>query len=414
MRIQRTLTPTAAPVYGKDLFFGLCGTLFGKRFIKRLEAQLKAYFNVRYVFMVSSGRAALTLILLALKSLSPKRQVLIPAYTCFSVPSAIIKAGLEMALCDIDPITFDFDRQCLEKAISEDTLCVIPSHLFGIPSDMDFIAGLCKERGVFIVEDAAQAMGGTYKGKKLGALGDVGLFSLSRGKNITCGSGGIIVTNSEKIAEKLDYYYSRLPDQPVRSAMKNFLKVILMCIFIRPSLYWFPAGLTFLGLGKTVSTTDFPIYKLNGLSAGLLRSWKDRLERSNQVRRETAKQFIEKLDLQHLPTASVPYLRLPVLVNSMEMKNRLYSFSLERGLGVSRMYSCAIDEMSEFSGVFEGKIFPTARLVAERLLTIPTHPLLSDKDKILLYELFNGIGKPFEPLQKIEFAEVGNEACHYD
>jgi dTDP-4-amino-4,6-dideoxygalactose transaminase len=396
MKIQRTLPPTAAPVHPMDLLFGLCGVPLGKWFIRRLEAELKSYFNVRYVFLVSSGKAALTLILLALQSLSPKRQVLIPAYTCFSVPSSIIKAGLEVSLCDIDPITFDFDYPCLKKAITEDTLCVVPSHLFGIPSDMDSITGLCKERGVLVLEDAAQAMGGTYKGRKLGTLGDVGFFSLSRGKNITCGSGGIIVTNSDRIAEKLDHYYSKLPSQSALSILKGFLQVIFMSIFIHPALYWFPAGLTFLELGKAVSSPDFPIYKFNGLKAGLLRRWKDRLEKSNRIRMETGNQFIEKLNLPYPRASSISYLRLPVLVGSIEARNRLYSLCLKRGLGVSRMYSSIISELPELSAAFHGKSFQSARLVVERFLTIPTHSLLSERDKRRLCELFNGVIEPLK------------------
>jgi dTDP-4-amino-4,6-dideoxygalactose transaminase len=279
---------------------------------------------------------------------------------------------------------------------------------------MDSITSLCKERGVFVVEDAAQAMGGTYNGKKLGTIGDVGFFSLGRGKNITCGSGGIIITNSDRIAEKISAYYSTLSNQGALSSLKGFLQVILMSIFIHPAMYWFPAGLPSLELGKTVATTDFPVYKLGGLKAGLLRRWKDRLERSNRIRMETGKQFIEKLNLPCPRSSSISYLRLPVLVSSVEIKNRLYSLSLERGLGVSQMYYSTIDEMPELKAAFQGRIFPSARLVVERFLTIPTHPLLSERDKRSLYELFNGVLKPFIPSQKMEFAEVASEARRYD
>jgi len=110
------------------ILHGLAGVLYGKRYLNRLSEEFKDYFGVGSVFFVSSGRAALYLILQALKSLSPKQQVVIPAYTCFSVPSAIVKAGLKVTLCDVDPETFDFDRNQLEKTIGQDTLCVIPTH----------------------------------------------------------------------------------------------------------------------------------------------------------------------------------------------------------------------------------------------------------------------------------------------
>src|SRR3990167_5233573 len=165
--------------------------------------------------------------------MNDKKYVLIPAYTCFSVPSAIVKAGLKVALCDINPSTFDFDYNLLKNAIDKDTLCIMPNHLFGIPSDMERIKDICRDKNIFIIEDAAQAMGGSYKGKKIGILGDVGFFSLGRGKNITCGSGGIIITNSDQIASAIRKQYSNLEYHGIIEDLKEFLKLLLMAIFIR-------------------------------------------------------------------------------------------------------------------------------------------------------------------------------------
>ena len=185
-------------------------------------------------FFVSSGKAALTLILNALKTLNQRQEALIPAYTCFSVPSAIVKAGLKVSLCDIDSQTFDFDYKLLEKAINKNTLCVIPNHLFGIPADMDKINSICKDKDIFVIEDAAQAMGGSYKGSKLGTIGDVGFFSLGRGKNITCGSGGIIVTNSDTIAHAIEKEYAQFDKPSAMEQIINFCKAILMSLLFTP------------------------------------------------------------------------------------------------------------------------------------------------------------------------------------
>jgi dTDP-4-amino-4,6-dideoxygalactose transaminase len=103
MKIQHTIPPAASPVNLNDLLHGLVGVFSGKKYLKKLEEELKDYFNVRHVFLVSSGKAALTIILRALKSLAPeKNEVLIPAYTCYSVPSSIVKADLKTSLCDIE------------------------------------------------------------------------------------------------------------------------------------------------------------------------------------------------------------------------------------------------------------------------------------------------------------------------
>src|SRR6185295_11594525 len=136
MKIGRRVPPAAAPIAWKDLWHGAIGIVRPEPSILRFEEQVRAHFGVRHVFLVSSGTAALTLTLIGLESLSSSRktEVVIPAYTCFSVPAAILKAGLRPVLCDINPATFDFDHALLERTLNANTLCVVAHHLFGIPS----------------------------------------------------------------------------------------------------------------------------------------------------------------------------------------------------------------------------------------------------------------------------------------
>ena len=142
-----------------------------------------------------------------------------------------------------------------------------------------------------MVEDAAQAMGVEDRGRRLGTIGDVGIFSLGRGKNITCGSGGIILTNSAPIAEAIARHYGELEMPRSSEVLKDFVRLVLMTIFIRPRLYWIPAALPFLRLGDTVFPKEIPLKRMSGTKAGLLRSWRSRLTQSNQVRSETATYF---------------------------------------------------------------------------------------------------------------------------
>lgn len=384
MKIQRTIPPAAAPLYFNELWNGLAGDFSGRHYIRRLTEEINKYFDVKHVFLVSSGKAALFLILQSLKSLAPeKREVLIPAYTCFSVPSAIVKAGLRVSLCDIESSTFDFDYKVLKEAINEKTLCIIPDHLFGIPSDMDKVNSLCKTKGIFVVEDAAQAMGGMYKGKMLGTIGDVGFFSLGRGKNITCGSGGIIITNSDIIASAIAKKYSDLKSPGAMETIKEFLKMLILSIFINPSLYWLPSALPFLRLGETVFDREFPIRRLSGMQAGLLRGWQKKLEESNRIRRENSKYFCSTLasTLTFHNGASIPYLRLPILAKNRGERDQLFFISRRRGSGFSVMYPTPVNEIEEIKDLFNGKEFPYAKKVSETLLTIPTHNLLSNEDK---------------------------------
>ena len=390
MKFKRVIPPTAPPLYLKDiLLYGIGGLVLANRNIKKLESEIKEYFGAKYVFPVSSGKASLTLILLALKSLSKKQEVLIPAYTCFSVPSAIVKAGLKVTLCDIDPLTLDFDYKLLNEAINQDTLCVVPNHLFGIPSDIDRILSLCRKRGIFVVEDAAQAMGGLYKGRKLGTIGDAAFFSLGRGKNITCGSGGIIITNSAEIGDAIQKYYSHLKRPSLAESIKEFFQIMLMSLFIHPALYWIPKGLPFLKLGETIFYRDFPIRRLSGMKAGFLMNWRNHLMESNGTRTELADYFIERLPFKANHLTSIPYLRFPVFLDSRKKRDRIYFLSQRCGLGISLMYPTAINEIEEIRGSFNSQVFPSARKVAGRLIAIPTHYLLSEKDKEAICELFN-------------------------
>ena len=161
---QRTLSPTAAPISFRDLIRAMGSLWGGTKHRMRLIQELKAKFSAREVFLVSSGKAALTVILKALAASSGRRRVIIPAYTCFSVPSAIVRAGLEVVLCDVEPETLDFNFSELEGLIDESVLCVVPTHLFGRPADIDRVNRLCEGKGIVVVEDAAQAMGGQSGG----------------------------------------------------------------------------------------------------------------------------------------------------------------------------------------------------------------------------------------------------------
>lgn len=380
MKIHRTIPPAAALINISDLLHGFAGIFLGRRYQKKLENELREYFGTKHVFLVSSGKAALTIILKALKSLSPKgKSVLIPAYTCFSVPSAVVKAGLKVTLCDIDQKTFDFDSELFEDSLSADTLCVVAGHLFGIPSNMDRIGEACRKRRIFVVEDAAQAMGGTYKGNRIGTLGDVGFFSLGRGKNITCGSGGIILTNSDIIAQKIQEECSQLRNPGFVNAITEILKLTMLSVFIFPSLYWFPAGLSFLRLGQTFFYRDFPMERLSDMKAGILHKWLDRLNKANAQRRSKSDELIRTLRLKHLE-AGIPYLRLPILANDKKMKERFLAVSREEGLGLTPMYPAPISEIEEIREMFAGQQFQTAKDVTERLLTIPTHKFLSSRE----------------------------------
>lgn len=389
MKIRRTIPPTASPISLSEFLRGLCGIIDG-RVVGEIEEEFRKYFETGHVFLVSSGKAALALILSGLHAMTGRTKVIIPAYTCYSVPSAVIKAGLEIVLCDLDPETLDFDYELLESLADRETLCVVSTHLFGIPSDVLRVRKLTEGKGIFIVEDAAQGMGVQTTQKKLGTLGDAGFFSLGRGKNITCGSGGIILTSSDDVARSISSLYVNLERETFLGYVKNILEVLLMVFFIHPRVYWIPTGLPFLGIGETRFDPHFSIHRMNGFKAGLLRSWRYRLETSNRCRTKVAEYYMKELGLGNgkpIYSTKIPFLRFPFYGKGPKWKKDVCS---QYGhLGISPMYPDSINNIDVLRGRVGKGPFPGAEKIALTVLTLPTHSFLNGIDKSNICTILN-------------------------
>jgi perosamine synthetase len=383
---MRTIPPTAAPISPTDLMYGFYG-IANKNLNEKLEREIIEYFGAKYAFLVSSGKAALFLILSGLKRLSRKRKVIIPAYTCFSVPSAIRMAGLDIVLCDIRPETLDFDFSQLRDLVDDDTMCVISTHLFGIPADVSKVRDLCENRKIFIIEDAAQAMGAVFGRAKLGTFGDVAFFSLGRGKNITCGSGGIIITSAEDIADSIRKDYADLEKVPMIEYLKNIAEIIFMMFFLRPDFYWLPKNLPFLKIGETRFYWTFPLHKLTGFQAGLLHNWVQKLETFNRSRSGNADAYIESLELSNglqIYANGFPYNRFPIYLEGKASKDELCK--LGNRIGISPMYPFPIHRIQEIQENLDHRDFEGAETISDTLVTLPTHILLNEEDKRMIRE----------------------------
>jgi perosamine synthetase len=382
MDMFRTLSPAAAPLDWQSLGYGFAGIFFPRRFLSKRENELRRYFKVKYVFPVSSGKAALACIVSALHSLETgKNDVLIPAYTCFSVPAAVLKAGLQVSLCDIDGNTFDYNFDELSSRVNAKTLCIIASHLFGAAADMERLRGFCAEKGIFLVEDAAQAMGVRRNGRMLGTIGDAGFFSFGRGKNVSCGSGGIIVTDNDAIARAIEKRYLALAHPRLLGTIKEYISVLLTSVFVRPSLYWIPASLSFLKLGETIFDPNFRQEKMSGMKAGLLTNWRERLEKSNRIRTDNGENLRLALDGGVYGVPGSPCIRLPYAVKNKRIKENILGDPRAKKLGISGMYPSPIHEINELKNRFGDAKFPAAKERADLLVTLPTHEFLSARDK---------------------------------
>lgn len=351
--------------------------------------ELTATLRVPHGFALSSGKAALTTVLQALHALSGRRKVILPAYTCYSVPSAIVKAGLEPVPCDIARGSFDYDYEQLATKVGPDVLCALSVHLFGIPSDTRRLGELCRPLSIYVVEDAAQAMGVEHGGEWLGTRGDVGFFSLGRGKNITSGSGGIIVTRSGQIAQQLKGMVPGLSPRSAADDVSTFVTLAALSVFISPNLYWLPAGLPFLRLGETIFHEDFPISRFSSFQARLLRDWPARMARLNASRLEASQFYMRHIEQAHHYRTNLPYLRFPVLVDARGARRALLAEGNGRRLGISQMYPTSVGQIPQLAGRLAERSFPEAEYVSEALVTLPTHPLLSKDDLAQIVQVVN-------------------------
>jgi dTDP-4-amino-4,6-dideoxygalactose transaminase len=169
--------------------------------VKAFEAEAAAYLGTKHAIGVANGTDALVIVLRAL-GIGPGDEVICPPYTFYATPESIAAVGATPVFADVDEQTFNLDLDEVRSRITGRTKAIMPVHLFGQPADMDELNALAKEHSLAVVEDAAQAWGATYKGARVGSLGDAATFSFYPTKNLGgFGDGGLIATNSDELAE---------------------------------------------------------------------------------------------------------------------------------------------------------------------------------------------------------------------
>ena len=170
---------------------------------KMLEETMSKYLNVNHCVALNSGTDALHLALRAL-DIGEGDEVISTAFTFVATSESIGIVGAKPVFVDIDPDTFNLDASKIEAAITPKTKAIIPVHLYGQPCDMDAIMDIAKRHNLYVIEDACQAIGAEYKGRKVGSIGHIGCFSFYPTKNLgTMGDGGMLTTNDENIKNRV-------------------------------------------------------------------------------------------------------------------------------------------------------------------------------------------------------------------
>jgi len=316
--------------------------------VLRFEHAYARYCGARRCVAVASGTDALLLSLRALQ-VGTKDEVVIPAHTFISTAFAVLHAGAIPVFADVDPVTGMITAEGIQQKLTKRTRAIIPVHIYGMSVDMDPILRLAKHRKLFVVEDACQAHGSLYKGKKTGSVGDTGCFSFYPAKNLGAyGDGGAIITNREDIAKKIDVLHN------VGQSSKN------------------------------VHTQIGYSSRLDAMQAAALYVKLAYLDRWNERRRIIASwyaQFLHDLPiiLPMPPVHTTPNYHLYVI--RTKHRDRLFRYLQSKNIGCAIHYPVPmhLQPCLRFLGHSKGS-FPVSEQLAREVLSLPMYPELTRVD----------------------------------
>lgn len=333
---------------------------------------LCSYLGVENCMLANSGRSLLYLLLSAMKKSHPERnEALVPGYTCYSVAASVAKAGLLIRPYDMDPKKLCPDCDDVKQRASDRTLAIVVQHLFGIPTPISELKAIAKGTGAFLIEDAAQALGGSLDGVLLGTQGDFGIYSFGRGKPLPLGSGGAMIGRDGALFQTMQLKRPAfgVPQYAACAAAQWFSKPYLYGIL----------DLLPLGLGETVFDPEFEISAMPCLmeavgarSLAFIDEFNDHRARIAAIYRES---LCETCTVP-LPRGAKPvYTRFPVLAKPDSLSGELRHF------GIRRMYPKALvdEDAAKFFLAEKRALTPGAVQVAQNLITLPTHQGISVK-----------------------------------
>lgn len=326
--------------------------------VKALEESFAVYCRNSHATGVNSGTSALHLALLAL-NVKAGDEVITTPFTFAATVTAILYIGAVPKLVDIDAGTFTIDANHIEAAITSKTRAILPVHLYGQPADMDAINAIARKHKLAVVEDAAQAHGAEYKGKRVGSLGDIAGFSFYPGKNIgACGEGGIIVTGNK------DY------DQRVKR-LRNW------------------------GEAERYQHVEVGFnYRMDGIQGAVLRVKMRYLEEWTNRRIAIANRYTT--EIRH------PYVRLPCVaayttrhvyhqyVLLTDKREAFMSYMKSKAIGTNIHYPHPVYTMPAYSGLgYKLGACPVSELSAKSCVSLPLFPEMSDNEVTTVIEAIN-------------------------
>lgn len=386
----RHVAPAGAPIGMTDLVRWL-GTFISQRApVETLTEQLAARVGATYCAATCTGRAAMVVVLRALKRIrrDQRDEVIIPSYTCYSVAASVVRAGLKPRIVDVSSDTLDYSWARLQSTDTARALAIIGTNLYGMPNDMPRLAAFARAHGLLLIDDAAQALGASIAGRPCGTWGDVGIYSLDKGKNVSAIDGGLIVSSRADVIRALQAEMETVPKGSAGEWWHIVMKAAAYSLLLRPWLYWIPNAIPQLGLGQTMYDTSFAVHRYGSAPAALALGMLGRLDAFTARRREHAEWLRGRLAsfpgialVSPAERSEPAYVRLPILVADPALRDRLLVALNAAGIGATGSYPGAIQEIPHLSGYAADVATPSVGAsVAHRIVTLPTHPFVTARD----------------------------------
>ncbi len=327
------------------------GQLSHGAWVERFEAAFAAYVGARFGIATSSGTTALQVVLEA-AGIGPGDRVIVPPFTFVATSNAVVYRGAVPVFADIEPDTFTLDPNGVEDAIRRhrNVRAIVAVHLYGLPARMDALLDLAERYGLLLIEDAAQAHGAEFQGRRVGSFGHAAIFSFYPTKNMTTGEGGMIVTSDEDLARR-----ARL----------------------------------LVHAGAQDGSYDYEVvgynFRMTNVAAALGLSQLSRLDALNAVRRRNAARL--SAALQDLPGIRVP-IEPPGMYHvynqyTIRLRDRdaLQAFLASCGIQTRIYYPLPVPATRAYRTVrFEGGPWPETERACREVLSLPVHPSLRPED----------------------------------
>ncbi|MSS44459.1 DegT/DnrJ/EryC1/StrS family aminotransferase, partial [Anaerosalibacter bizertensis] len=347
--------------------------------VKEFEKEFSEYIGVKHSISVGNGTDALVIALEAL-GIGEGDEVITTPFTFFATAESISAVGATPVFVDVRLDTFNIDPTKIEEKITPRTKAIMPVHIFGQPVDMDEINEIARKYNLKVIEDACQAVGANYKGKKTGTLGDIACFSFFPTKNLGCaGDGGMIVTNDDKLAticRGLKAHGSGENGKKAYNILNNINEEVEEDNSVDNTVY------------NPLKYYNYLIgynSRLDEVQAAILRIKLPLLDEWNEKRRENAKFYNQQLSNTELVTPNeddyVKHVYHMYILQS-EKREELVEFLKENGIATGIYYPVPIHLQKAYTdlGYKEGSL-PNAEYLSERTFAIPMFAELTDEEK---------------------------------